>query len=881
MLRGFGQVLGVGIPTVVAIVGLIGTGRSAELKAAQPWAEVCREALHSRAPMAQCGALLALRDRAVDRPDEVVEAYLREDVAEIRRRLAMVLGGTTMRRELDRRALRRHPGVARSIEALADPRYEVRDEATRRLQAILWPVEDDLRRAAGSPDPERASRARGLVAPIDLGAPGILPTADPTDPEGWLRRWTTAVAALDRDELRRAVKTEPVTPLPFWEELPDGEQLQIARMYALAGGRSPFSDGLYGALPARARPRQEYQASQEDPNAPWFEALRDMVENRSPIPATLWGWDDRVQALPYEPLAPLLRVVIHRRELMSRAPAVDLRRVLAALGDARAVESLDRAELGEIDGFPAVAIAEARARIGRIEGVEALWRLLADLPERSAAYRQLAPEHMRENADALFARMARQRVVESLDAVLDLGIGPLPGIGDETLEPWLDEAGRQALFDYRQRQSREAEHLERRDRHDMGHMFSRITPVEELHEFEQQALLGFARALRTAYDRERAHLAWSPVSRRFHPAARPQSRAVEIHPGLVGLGPEDDAAHRWYRACAARAFDAELSVAVGATRGLMWGESAAAEALRRETTRLRDQARPDEAAFLRGIRRLLPVRDAPDPGDHAGLASLPKLLMRYYIRWSSYDSVGRNGQSDRETMKSEVLREVRPVAIPFLVVIQEAGPDAWELLMRLDAVRARPFLLRELARLQSATTRTLSAQRYVQLGSWPLALFPAFVHHRMTEAVPTLILYASARGGWPQAAIMPLAELGGDQAIAFLRSRVGSPSPEYNEKDYSRLVEIALARNGEAARLERCVELIRAKDSFHLPRSAVGALKACLPFDGPDFSKIPFNPPPRELQARVSTAWMDWLRQHRERLRWDPHVRRYRIEDKQ
>jgi hypothetical protein len=311
----------------------------------------------------------------------------------------------------------------------------------------------------------------------------------------------------------------------------------------------------------------------------------------------------------------------------------------------------------------------------------------------------------------------------------------------------------------------------------------------------------------------------------------------------------------------------------------MWGESAAAEALRRETGRLLDHGRPDAAAFLRGVGRLLPVRAAPDPGDHAGLAGLPRLMMRRYIYPSEHDFIPRNGQSPRDQLKSEILREVRPVAIPFLMVIQETSPEAWELLTRLDAAPARPFLLRELARSQSAMLRSLSTQGWFYSESLPLALFPAFVHYRMTEAVPTLILYASARGGWPGAAIMPLAELGGDQAIAFLRSRVGSQGPDDGDKDYARLIEIALARNGEAARLEHCVELIRAENSFNLPRAAVGALKACLPFDGPDFAQIPFDPPPPELRTRVSAAWSDWLRQHRDRLRWDPRVRRYRIQD--
>jgi hypothetical protein len=907
------------MPIVAGIVVLGGIGRSPELRAAQPWADECRQALHSRAPLARCGALLALRDRAVERPDEVIDAYLREDIAQFRGLMAMVLGGPTVRRELDRRALRHHPGVVRSIEALADARFEVREEATRSLRAILWLVEDDLRRAANSPDAERASRAQGLLAALELGAPGILPTADPADPEARLRRWTTAIAALDRDELRRAMiplsapreaehpparaavrgapqppqrrpvpqllgrtnETEPVTFLPFWEDLDDDEQLQIARMYALAGRPSRNQEGLYSAMPAQAHLRSGYQTSQQDPNSPWFEAVRAMVEDRWPMPASLHGWDDRVQALPYEPLAPLLRVAIHRRELMSRAPAVELRRVLAVLGDAKAVEGIDGAQPAESDGFPTLAIAEARARIGRIEGVEALWKLLDDPPRRPAEIRKLDSERTRANRDALFARMARRRVVESLDAVLDLGIAPFPGFDDETLRPWLDQEWQQALLDYRQRQRRDAEDRERRGNLLNQDFSPRTTFSRELIELEHQAVLGFARALRAAYNRERAHLVWSPVSRRFHLAGRPQSRAVKVNSGLVGLGPEDEAARHWYDACAARAFDPEVSVAVGATRALMWGESAAAEALRRESGRLRDSGRLDEAAFLQGVGRLLPVRDAADSGDQTGLADLPRLLMRRHIYWSSDDSLPRDGQSRREQLKSEVFRAVRPVAIPFLIVIQEASPEAWELLIRLDAERARPFLVRELARAHSAMIRTLSTQGWVDHEPWHLTLFPAFVHYRMMEAVPTLILYARARGSWPDAAIMPLAELGGDQAIAFLRSRVGSPGPDENDKDYARLIEIGLARNGDTARLERCVELIRADDSFTLPRAAIEALKTCLPFDGPDFSQVTFNPPPQELRTRVSAAWSDWLRQLRQRLLWDPRARRYRIRDEQ
>jgi hypothetical protein len=90
MNRGFAHILGLGRPTVAGMIALIGIGRTPELKAAHPWAEVCREALHSRAPLARCGALLALRDRAVGRPDEVVEAYLRSPTES--RRVTIVAG---------------------------------------------------------------------------------------------------------------------------------------------------------------------------------------------------------------------------------------------------------------------------------------------------------------------------------------------------------------------------------------------------------------------------------------------------------------------------------------------------------------------------------------------------------------------------------------------------------------------------------------------------------------------------------------------------------------------------------------------------------------------------------------------------------------------
>jgi hypothetical protein len=177
-------------------------------------------------------------------------------------------------------------------------------------------------------------------------------------------------------------------------------------------------------MPARARLRRDYDTSREDRNSPWFEALRGMVQDEWPMAASVWGWDDRVQALPYEPLAPLLRVVIYRHELMGRAPVVGLRRVLAALGDAGAVEGIDGAQPVDIDGFSTVAAAEARARIGQIEGVEALWRLLADPPKRPAWQRERQSEQKRAKDDRTFARMARRRVVESLVAVLDLGAGP-------------------------------------------------------------------------------------------------------------------------------------------------------------------------------------------------------------------------------------------------------------------------------------------------------------------------------------------------------------------------------------------------------------------------------------------------------------------------
>jgi HEAT repeat protein len=151
-------------------------------------------------------------------------------------------------------------------------------------------------------------------------------------------------------------------------------------------------------------------------------------------------------------------------------------------------------------------------------------------------------------------------------------------------------------------------------------------------------------------------------------------------------------------------------------------------------------------------------------------------------------------------------------------------------------------------------------------------LTEAFVYYRMAEAIPALIRLAE-NSHWPSAILPAISEIGGPTAVNFLRSRLGLPAPN-DSPEYRPSVEIGLARNGERQRLKRCVEFLRS-DNWGVPHAAVRALKACLPFDGPDFSKEEGAPPPQTSQNIVYITWDNWLRKYGNRLQWDSATRRY------
>src|SRR3712207_1052951 len=138
-------------PRLVQALACLHFAACAAPAGAQPiWSDLCSEALQSRAPLVQAGALLALPDRALGPPDEVLAAVLREKDSAVRRRMALVLGEPAVRRELAERARRRPEDIPRRVRELGSDDFRTRQAASAALRAVLWLAEPDLRRAAAS-----------------------------------------------------------------------------------------------------------------------------------------------------------------------------------------------------------------------------------------------------------------------------------------------------------------------------------------------------------------------------------------------------------------------------------------------------------------------------------------------------------------------------------------------------------------------------------------------------------------------------------------------------------------------------------------------------------------------------------------------------------
>lgn len=629
-----------------------------------------------------------------------------------------------------------------------------------------------------------------------------------TDPETELWRWATAASILHQ---------RPGADLPpFWSILAKQEQEQVWRMHLVSGWRE--LRGPDGGT---------------DLDDPWPAILRSVLCEYWQLP----GYQGHLEELtpPFAPLAPLVRVAIFRRERASRVSHVFGRCLLAGLGDERALDGLDLTGVEDAEGWNALRAATATARLGRLEGVESLW--------------ELARTHSKP--------AARHDAQERLHRLLDLGVAPFPTVEAVTLVPWLTPKEREALKPALKKWSNWTD-----------------GDTKPLYDLLASARLAFMKKLRAVYDHERPNLVWSPMTRQFHPSSQAPAKAAArpIHPALVHLGPEDAAARAWYAACASHAFHRDLGVSVGAVRALLWGEAAAAAALLNEAKAHLREGRAEEAAFLVGLGRLLPPwTSALASEDAATRAALARAATEQRETAEFPTTLLRAMDGGTLPRDAAVLDQLRPIHLPVLLVYQERSPLMWDVIIRLDAPAARPFLLRELAR------ERVNERRSPPRGSYPsgyfMYLFRAFAHYQMREAVPVLIRYASSKESWPAAAVIPLGAIGGDEALTFLKAKLPETDP-LSPDEYRLLIEVALARNGDHARLERCVEVLR-KGSWGVPRNAAEALKACLPFAGPDFARETSDPPPDSARERVHAVWQEWLERHRDHLHWEPERRRY------
>jgi len=759
------------------------------------WAEQCRAALRSRALLVRCGALLALRDRTLEHPGEVLKVYRQESNGLTRRRMALVLGELSVRRELFRRQTIRRPELALPIAA-----FERELEAARDVMAASWGAEGGPRQATHTSERVQSSVAASSGR-LSQRADELLDTLtlagrqSEDQRELQLLRWTVDVALMDAS----------VAPAEQHSTVED--RVQATQMLWLTDGRE---------TPPLGTP----QGYDHDANTPYLYALRSILAGG------VRTWPDGGGAernLALRPLAPLLRVSLHRVDLHPGLAGLYNRETLAKWGDATALPGLSLSGIDDSDGLYALTAATIRARLGRIEGVDELWGLRGKTPHDTLAI---------------------------LSRVLDLGVGPFPETGGD-LDAWLSEADRQALKAWRERQSR----------------FSRSiqdTDWQTLFALEGKARDAFARALQAAYLRERATLRYAPLTQRFyspsHTRGNVDATLPPVHASLADLGVDDEAAKSWYRLCARRAFDCDMDVAVGATRALLWGEASLSEALARESRHLR-RRQPVQAALLANLWHLVPthranvIRSAPDP--------VFTLLLRY---------LDTNDASTEFKLGTQIRQRLHPVLVPFLLVYAEQNPRLWSWLVFLQAEAARPFLLREVAREKTGSELYGPKRGQYSMGYF-MDTFGALAFYHVQAALPALKRH-SQNSWWSDAALAPLGELGGQEAVTFLRAHLEAlqrpPSDPDRETEKS-LTIIQLARNGEAAYLEQCVELLRS-GHWGAPRQAANSLRACLPFDGPQFDNEHYDPPSDAAAHRVHAVWNRWLRDHRDRLHWNPNT---------
>ncbi|RYF43089.1 MAG: hypothetical protein EOO38_19110, partial [Cytophagaceae bacterium] len=216
------------------------------------WAQECARAMHSRALLARSGALLAFRDRTLEHPAEVMEVYRRESDEIMRRRMALVLGETSMRQYLLNRAVDVQPGLT-SVIADFNSQLEVAHRANAQYRSGQYgtPLEGALNISESQMSVVEQSLARSTKA---LLARLLVTAANVEDErESQLLRWSIERAVLDV----MALQTNP----SLWSQLSHSDQIQVLQMFSAVDGR----ESVPVAYPASYK---------EDPNTPYVYALR-------------------------------------------------------------------------------------------------------------------------------------------------------------------------------------------------------------------------------------------------------------------------------------------------------------------------------------------------------------------------------------------------------------------------------------------------------------------------------------------------------------------------------------------------------------------------------------------------------------------------------
>ena len=772
------------------------------------WAQQCQQALHSRALLARSGALLALRDRSLEHPNEVLQVFRHEPDILMRRRMALVLGEADVRRVLMQRVLKLRPALAPQFDS-----FEVELENARDVNAAAWTAErgplKDVQTGQRAQNSLALSSQRLSQRTQELLSQLVLSARDSGDNrELQLLRWTIEVALLD--------VAVPRSEVPVWNRLNDQERVQAAQMLAAMRGQQDS-------------PLKVPDSYDLDLNTPWLYPLLGMTAGRS-------GWPSRSLAEPdlaFRPLVPLLRVSLFRDERFHNN-SLSTRVALARLGDRSSLHDLQPPAISELYGFNTLKATDIPARLGELEGVDQLWRLY----------------------DETLHGPANSEVVKKLARRLDLGLGEVPDSSND-INRWLSEDDQRSLREWNEQNW--AKHRFGIQTMDWGPLFA----------LESKARQAFARDLRAAFEKERTRLRYSPATQRFYPPERAAGNAdaklPPLHPGLADVGAEDEAARLWYERCARRVFDRDLDVAVGATRALLWGEAASSQALDAASRRLQ-RTQPERSEFLANLKRLLPG---------GGSESLTDPIFALIFR--AYQS---NDSATITELRATLARQARPIHAPILLVYAEANPALWQTLVTLNARAARPFLLREVAR-EKTGNEMYSPKRttYAVSNSYFMDTFDALNFYSMKEAVPALKRHV-LNSWWHTAALTPLGEIGGEEALTFLRARLAELELRPKEgidtqlDEQKQLILVQLARNGEASRLEPCIELLK-KGAWSAPYQAARALNQCLPAAPPGLPVDRYHYPSSSELNNIYEFWKQWFDEHEHQLIWNSVTRRY------